>query len=151
MTHPERKAAMIARVRAAREAFELALAEVPADKLSHPIGDDGWTAKDVLAHVAWWEQHLVRRLKMGEDDDPRTTDEVNAAVYAENQARSMAEVRAMFDASGRALYEALAALPPELIEHDEFYQEIGYDTFTHYPDHAAALLRWSRTSGTPDA
>ena len=50
---PETKAALLARIRAARAALELALARLDEAALTTP-GPDGWTIQDHLFHLSAW-------------------------------------------------------------------------------------------------
>jgi Mycothiol maleylpyruvate isomerase N-terminal domain len=149
MSTPNRKAQILEQVRATHQEFEGILAQIAPDRLTQPGVNGDWTVKDVLAHITWWEQHLLRRLRTGQDDlytpdvDPReATHEVNAVVFAASRERPLDDVRAEFGASYRELLAELEALPPEVATQDEIYQAIGADTFEHYPEHTEMLRAW---------
>jgi uncharacterized protein (TIGR03083 family) len=150
------KAQIIDQIRRSRQQFEEALARIDSARMTEPGVNGDWSVKDVLAHIAWWEQHLLRRLRSGRDDlyvegvDGRSaTDRANAEVFAANRERPLAEVRAEFDASYREVLETIEGMSDDELASDEVYEDIGADTFRHYPEHTAMLTAWieSRPSG----
>jgi hypothetical protein len=153
MLMPDRKAQILEQVRATHQEFEEILAQITPDRLTQPGVNGDWAVKDVLAHISWWEQHLLRRLRTGKDDlytpdvDPReATREANAVVFAASRERPLDDVRTEFDASYRELLAELETLPAEVAAQDEIYQAIGADTFEHYPEHTEMLRAWLAAS-----
>ena len=78
-----------------------AAAELDDDALLGPApGMDGWTRKDVLAHVEWWTDHsadVIEGVRCGVDpypggDEPWDPDAQNARILAENRDRTAADV-----------------------------------------------------------
>jgi hypothetical protein len=158
MSTPDRKAEILERVRATHREFEEALSGIAPERMTQPGVNGDWAVKDVLAHITWWEQHLLRRLHTGRDDlytpdvDPReATHEANAVIFAGSRERPLDDVLAEFDASYRELLAELESLPPEVAAQDEVYQAIGADTFGHYPEHTEMLRAWLTTSPDPHA
>lgn len=156
MTPSDRKTEMLQRVRTTRDAFEEALAAVPPERMTAPGVNGDWSVKDVLAHVTWWEQHLLERLRTGQEplyapsDDPRAvTDAANAAIYTEHREQPLEDVRAAFDASYQELLATLQALPPDDLADDDFYESIGSDTFSHYQQHTEMLRAWLAAPKSP--
>src|SRR5262249_40208703 len=105
-TPDDRKTEILERVRATHHELEEAVSRLTPHLMTTPGVNGDWAAKDVLAHVTWWEQHLLRRLRNGVDDlytpggDPReATHRVNAEVFAANHDRPPDSIRAEFDAS----------------------------------------------------
>jgi hypothetical protein len=125
------------------------------DQLLEPVMDDG-TAKDVLAHLAWRQDHSARLTadlssKRRPDDMTHpgtTTDEINEQVYRQHLNDTPEVTRAAFAQSFQRL---LAALEP-LTDDDLFGMDrcpwlgggalsemiIG-DTSRHYQQHWANL------------
>jgi len=124
-----------------------ALLVVPADL-------DGWTRKDVLAHLEHWHRYataLVVSADSGAEPFPDAeeldTDEENAQVQAANAGRTAADVRAGFAASFAELVAAVEAASDHAL-FDEDVQpwiegatadEVLGDTSAHYAKHAAHL------------
>jgi uncharacterized damage-inducible protein DinB len=55
MTAPTTIAALVIRIQASFERFLQAIARVDQDQLLAPDLPAGWSSKDVLAHLAWWD------------------------------------------------------------------------------------------------
>jgi uncharacterized damage-inducible protein DinB len=149
MSTPSRKAQMIEQVRAAHEPLEAQLAALGESQMMQPGVNGEWSVKDLLAHITWWEEHLLRRLRTGRDDlffegvNPRAaTDRANAEVFAANQSRLLADVQAEFHASYQEVLSALESIPEGELASEEMYQVVGSDTFQHYPEHSEAIRAW---------
>ncbi len=118
-------------------------------------GMPGWSRKDVLAHLEWWNRHsaaVLRGLRSGTEPFPAEgggwdLDPHNARVLAENRGRSAADVRAGEATSFAELVAAVeAASDRELF--DEGVQPwlagtaiaaVAADTWDHYPEHLPHL------------
>ncbi len=118
-------------------------------------GMPGWTRRDVLAHVEWWNRHstaVLRGLRTGMDPYPDTgepwdIDAHNARVLAESRGRPAADVRAGEAAS----FEELAAAVEAATDHELFdagvqpwlegtaVAIVAGDTWDHYPEHVPHL------------
>jgi uncharacterized damage-inducible protein DinB len=59
MTPPPTAAALVIRIQAAIDRFLQAIAALHADELLAPRLPGGWSVKDVLTHLAWWDQWLL--------------------------------------------------------------------------------------------
>lgn len=155
MRPPTRKAEILDQIRAMHQPLEAVLAQVNRDRMCEPGVNGEWSAKDVLAHITWWEQHLLRRLRSGRDeldqrypqeDDLSVTDRVNADVFAAKRDCPLTEVRADFDASYREVLAVVEAMADDALASDEVYEAISWDTFRHYPTHTAMLTAWLKSS-----
>lgn len=155
MQSPSRKAEILAQIRATHQPLETLLAQLDPGRMSEPGVNGDWSVKDVLAHLTWWEQHLLRRLRIGHDDlddlddldiegvdEQSATDRVNADVFAAHRDRSLAEVRAEFDASYAEVLAVIESMADDALASDEVYDAISWDTFRHYPTHATMLTDW---------
>ncbi len=149
MNASSRKAEILEQIRTTHHELEDVLARVEPARMTEPGVNGEWSVKDVLAHIAWWEQHLLRRLRTGHDDldeegvDGReTTDRANAEIFAANRERPLAEVHAEYDASYREVLATIEGMSEDELASDEAYDAIGWDTFRHYPEHTAMLGKW---------
>jgi len=150
------KTDLLRAMRDAHAPIAAAVATLSADALAAPApGMDGWTRKDVLAHIEWWHRHstaVLAGLRTGVDPYPSEGDDWNidthnARVLVDNRARSVADVRAGEAASFEELVAAVeAATDHEL--YDEGVQPwfgqiaarmVDGDTWDHYPDHVPHL------------
>ena len=92
-----------------------------------PELDDGWSVKDHLAHITWWERASAMVLTTGGSpfadvpggEPARFTREavarINAHVFATNRERPLADVRAAFAASYHDMLHLIEALPDTVI------------------------------------
>ncbi len=120
-------------------------------------GLDGWTRKDVLAHVEWCNNHaaaVIEGVRTGIDPDggtadgePWDVDVENARILEENRDRTAADVRHGEAASfERLLMAAEAATDDELFGLDlqpwlkgTAADIVEGDSTRHYPDHVPHL------------
>ena len=142
---------LLARIRSGRAQFERALAQFSDDQLLAPNLHGGWSMKDLIAHVGFWEQHTAIRFSallrgVNPPDQALTLDELNARVHAQNQHKPLAEVRL----KEQAAYEQLLllvenAMDDELFdpqrfawtEGKPFAEWIENNTYGHYEEHQA--------------
>ncbi len=149
MPNPSRKIDILEQISATHLLLEVHLSAFSDSQMLEPGVNGEWTAKDLLAHITWWEQHLLRRLRSGQDDLYRegisiqgSTDQANAQTFADNQLRPLAEIRDEFQASYAEVLAAVETLTEETVAQAEIYEAIAWDTFLHYPEHAAMLQNW---------
>ncbi|MDP9310914.1 MAG: ClbS/DfsB family four-helix bundle protein, partial [Chloroflexota bacterium] len=60
MAEPETKAALLARIAGEHKQLEQTLDRIPTAQLVEPRLQSGWSVKDVLAHITWWERRMVQ-------------------------------------------------------------------------------------------
>lgn len=128
--------------------FEAALGTVPRERWEEPGVLDGWTAKEMLWHVAGWLDKCATKLEAmngGTAADAGlttlTVDERNA-VFAD-AARGM-DADAVWTGL-IAARERVRRAWDKLAEIDEAaVQELAEETYEHYEEHAEDLRRASR-------
>ena len=90
---PVSLANLFARLNPSRERLEAFVASLSPRELTTPFGDDGWTVKDHLAHLAAWEAGIAaligggsRAIRMGLDERTYAaaldSDALNTEIYA---------------------------------------------------------------------
>jgi hypothetical protein len=136
--------------------LEALLAPLGDDDLVRPgVTSEGWAARDVLWHVAWWSRDTARvldEMREGTWDgsDPSTdagwTDRVNATGFERSSSMPLPAVLEEFGAARRALLAAFGALDEIGPDADGWFEETGP---THYRRHLADLESW--LGGTPSA
>lgn len=113
------------------------------------VGD--WSVKDILAHVTTWEEEALKHLPEIAAGKPQQRykdvygglDAFNALKFEENQKRPLAEVRARLTETHRQLLDYLETVPDELLHSRErFRTRLRWDTYSHYPLHAAHISEW---------
>ena len=136
--------------------IEAAAAALDDEALAGPAPDmEGWTRKDVLAHLEWWNDHSTNVIEGSRsgidpypgDDEPWDPDAWNARILAENRDRSVADVRRGEAASFARLLSAVeGATDDELFTQDPHpwldgtvAETVIADSTDHYPEHVPHL------------
>jgi hypothetical protein len=143
------KAELLANIRSGRAQLEDALAQCSDDQLLAPNLHGGWSIKDLIAHIGFWEQHTAMRFSallrgVEPPEEGITLDELNARVYAQNQPKPLAEVRR----EEQAAYDQLFLLVENAVDDDlfnpqrfaltegkPFVEWIENNTYGHYEEH----------------
>ena len=118
----------------------------------------GWSIKDNLAHLTAWERymllHYLQGLPAGEamglDEATAQShyDEINAALFARNRGRSLADVTETARATHQDVVEYLAALPFETLTRQMYDDDperrpvlawVAGNTSGHYEEHLDAI------------
>src|SRR5689334_23236231 len=117
---PATKAELRARIDSSYAALEHTIAQLSDTQLTMPI-DGSWSAKDLLAHIAAWEQIMIH-FHVGdrsfEDVTGLTTvpyattpvDQINEALYARDRDLQLAQVLQSFRSSHQELLTMLDAM-----------------------------------------
>jgi hypothetical protein len=142
----------------AHACFLVAVVARTETELSEPRLPAGWSVKDVLGHLAWWDHWLVYTLfpddaSIAANPPPlleeirnnnMTLDALNAHVFQYNKARSLAEIRRDFAKAHSTSAQAAAMLT----ESDVFdptgrsgligrsVSELVFGIYEHYEEHA---------------
>ncbi len=136
--------------------IEAAAAALDDDALLGAAPDmEGWTRKDVLAHIEWWSAHsadVIEGVRSGVDpypggDEPWDADAWNVRILDENRARTADDVRrGEAGAFARLVAAVETATDDELFAEDPLpwldgtlAETIIEDSSRHYPDHVPHL------------
>ena len=144
---------VITRVKTERSRWGDIIAHIDDDLMLKPGVEGDWSAKDILAHVIWYEREIVSLLRarafVGSDLWALPLDERNAGVHEETKSMTLEEVRAESERVFPDLLEQLEALPedaygdpssfPGMPAEWEPWFIIAGNTFDHYPDHTESL------------
>lgn len=149
---------LLANIRTGRERFDAALVQVAPERMLEPAFHDGWSVKDMLGHIGWWEQRCVdvyHMLLRNETPEPAwetlPDDEVNTMVYRDNLPRSLDEVRQNERNAYLALVSIIETAPEaDLFDPQRFVWTEGRtlaewmigSSSEHYDEHLPALLAW---------
>jgi hypothetical protein len=149
------RAELLTHIRSGRAQFDSALAQFGDDQLLTPNLHGGWSIKDLIAHIGFWEQHTTIRfsaLLRGAEppDEGLSLDDLNAQVYAQNRHKPLVEVRL----AEQAAYEQLWLLVENATEDDLFNPQrfawtqgkpfaewVENNTYGHYEQHQADWQR----------
>jgi hypothetical protein len=139
--------AMFARVEPAFNEFRNAAYGYPAEHMNDHIGDEGWTRKQMLSHVAAWHDLTTDRLiKMSLTGQPvpldRDQEAVNAAAARVALGKTAGEILKDVEASyARLRRQMLRMTDADLRLGDGWAAErIASNTYDHYAEHMADLM-----------
>jgi hypothetical protein len=144
---------LLQEIQDAKVAWEAATILVSPEEQEAPLLD-GWSVRDVIAHLMWHEQEMVgavrARALVGSDWWLLPTQERNRLVWEQHRDMPLAEAREAARDAHEALVKELEALADEdLTAHwpgvpDEWqpWQIIAQNTYEHYRDHTADVERY---------
>ena len=147
------KGELIRRIESARRGWDELLAGVDDDLALEPGAEGGLSAKDLVAHVTWYEREVVRMLRTrtmeGSGLWALGPDERNAAIHEQARDVPLEEVRAESARVFEELIEQLRLLPCEVYADAARFANMPRDwapweliagnTIWHYPDHTGAI------------
>jgi uncharacterized damage-inducible protein DinB len=151
-----RKADLLEHIRSAHARLEQAVAALTPEQ-TEAEGEVGeWSVKATLGHITWWEQVPIHAFRGEPDEDlllgeEWDTDRANAALFARNRVRPLAEVLAAFHASYIELLSELEALPATRLDEagpysGSLFELIAGNTDSHYDEHANLIATAFRLS-----
>jgi uncharacterized protein (TIGR03083 family) len=154
------KAAIQEAMRTRHGELEETLRLVSEEQMLEPAFEGGWSVKDILAHVSWWERRTAGRIgawRRGEEVPKLggNIDKINARVYEENRQRPLAEVIEDFHRSFKEIMEQLDALSDEELRDKSLKDSEGFawtygrairdfireDGYYHYSEHSRQIRR----------
>jgi hypothetical protein len=145
------KAQVLALIEERHAALTAVLAGARDEELVRAGAMEGWSIKDILAHITWWEGWMLRILRgdveataelammIGVEGDA-LIDRMNAATFAAQRDRALVEVRVAFDASYQAAKRAVADLPDETLA--RYQRIVAANTWEHYEEHTPMVRAW---------
>ena len=141
---------LLAQMDDAWSSFSHAVHALPTELLEQKLGEDQWSRKQMLAHIATWHDLTTERLAAFLDSGmPSTVDEdedvINARAGRAAEGRTTGEILLALDESYRHLRREVARLSNEQLAAHESWapRVIAENTFAHYGNHTADLDRKS--------
>jgi len=136
---------------AGRERLQAALDAIGEKGMDELVLPQGWSAKDLLAHIGAWEEraaNVFEALLQGKEfesiEGEQGMDAFNASAYETWRERPLEEVRT-FEEEAYARYERLIESATEedlfdpqrfaLLEGEPYFQWVVGNTFGHYDEH----------------
>jgi hypothetical protein len=151
---PEQVQALVDDLIAARDEFLAALGDVEPSLLLTPGLVGEWSAKELIAHIAYWTGHAAEALHHAEQgrlegfgEDEHDVDERNAIVARVAAETDLATVRQREEAAFEALLTRLRRADPATLDDKVSYGDtlervIQDDGPEHYREHALDLRAW---------
>jgi hypothetical protein len=150
---------ILTRVRESRRQFETILANFDDDQMTVAHDPDGWSLKDVLAHITFWESYALTRLQQAThgrtpelygDVSEDQINAINQGALDAGRAKSLDLVKDEFARIHRDLLDAIQAIPAD--EDDPWWalwpephvpkRLIAYNTWDHYAEHLDTVRAW---------
>lgn len=116
----------------------------------------GWSVRDVIAHVTWWEEEALKHLPAVAEGvrPPRYSDlyggidAFNALMTKQRSTLSLADVLRDSTETHARLVDYLENVPEELVAAETpFRHRLRLDTYAHYSKHAKAIREWRERNG----
>ncbi len=146
-------ASLVCRIQKDREALAALWGGLTEEQMiRRPGPQEGWSVKDAIAHITWWESFVLERvtgLMNGAKSEPAEHHDVlNARAYEQHKDSPLAEVLAGFDANWPKLEALISLLNDGQLNTPAYYRT--YDgvallpileagTISHYPSHITDL------------
>lgn len=120
---------------------------VPVNELIQPAFANGWSVKDLLAHIAAWEWRCVGLLERSHDTNlplqaMPDVDALNEEIWQEREEWSWTDVDNDFQEAHRALLRSIQALPSQRLNDPIVREAIATETWEHYQEHLPGLEMW---------
>lgn len=126
-----------------------AIEGIPDERLAEPMVGH-WSGKDLLGHVAFWEDWGVGESQRLLAEQPETGEDMDAVnerqVEESKNAVVAAQKRYRDEAHGR-LMAFLRTIPEDSPHLPEVIETIGSETYGHFDEHAAQVRAWREAEG----
>jgi hypothetical protein len=159
------KAELLRAMQTARVDWESVLAEVGEERMTLAALHGGWSVKDTIGHVAYYERWLqgwlesaVRgQLVVASHRNLLDVDARNALIWEENKDRSLEEILRESKIVFERLYQLVKLLPESDLMSPNAYDRcvipfwgkslalwecIADDSYDHYREHTENIRRW---------
>ncbi len=155
------RAELLEKIDSARAELNALLAQIPEESMLAPALPNGWTVKDLLAHLEAWAlraEYLYYTLAAGKpvEDEIHDADVFNAIVYKANLERTLAYIRPAEEEAFRRLRAVAETAPEEHLfepgcfawtQGRAFMDWIAWNTYDHYAEHLPDLQAWVQAGG----
>jgi mycothiol maleylpyruvate isomerase-like protein len=160
---PEHVQALLDDLIAARKAFMDALADVDPALLTAPGLVGQWSARELVAHLAYWTGHAAEAVHHAEQgrleafgEDELDVDARNEIVARVARETDLATVRQREEAAFDALVSRMKGADPDWLEDRVSYGDtleyvLRDDGADHYREHTADVRSWFGGADEPDA
>jgi hypothetical protein len=138
-------------IRREHEALDARVAQLDDAQISEPALDNGWSMKDLVAHLSLWERTCAKWLDaVARGETPARPeildDGMNVREYEASKDATRASILAAAHSSRQAVLRAVAALSDaDLADEQRFgwpaWQMVRSNTSEHYREHAGQLTR----------
>lgn len=167
MTEWMTKAELARLVEEGRQALDTLIQPHLSGGMHEPVMANGWTLKDIIAHITFWEQRLLHwLLDVQQGVTPErpapgytrdTMGQLNEDVHREQRKRPLENQLREYRASGHAVLSALQSLSEEDLNRPYFedtgvilWRAFAANTYEHYEEHAEHIREWQQRAARAD-
>ncbi len=123
---------------------------IPDDRMDEPGVAGEWSLKNLLGHIAFWEDRAVGHIERAlagqpEEESDDEVDALNAENHAARENSSVSEERAALHRAHAAVVELLESV--EGLDAADLDEAVRWDTYQHYAEHAPDIRAWRRRVG----
>jgi len=150
---------LLQKIQDSRQALLETIEKVPAERRAEPFSVGGWSLKDTIVHLNFWEGQLVTMLFQLRSGAAPTTlhfsgknvDEINAAWFLQGKSRDWEMAWSDFNGLLNQLTRRAGAFSDSELNRPSFhprlknrplYDWIAGDSFEHEDEHRAAIEDW---------
>jgi hypothetical protein len=141
-TRATSKSDLLAKIEHGYIASLAVLEALPAERWDETL-PAGWTLKEVVGHLAYWEDTVppfVESARTGvARESAGTVDEQNAKAAASVKDLSRDEVLKRWQDAHARVTGTVRSLNDDELANERIFEKLAGDTFDHYPDHFADL------------
>ncbi len=160
------KAQLLDKMHSEYTAFQMLLNSLDETQMTTAGENGDWSIKDILAHIATWQKHLLDRLEAAaHNQEPAVpvqslTDEeidrLNEQFYQENKSRPFAEVLTDFRSTYLQIVKAMQTISDTDLTDPHCFAWMGGspllrlvagDTYEHYQEHIGPIQEWLAKTG----
>lgn len=147
MPLPESKEAILALATDGYKSLDALMVTIDDNRLEQPGLSGGWSAKDVLLHLAFWHSHLLRILDdealpfaLPGEDEETALNRINDEAYRQYHDVNASEARRIYaDSRDRVLADLRSQPEDMLLRH---LDAIRWNTWEHCAEHEAGIRVW---------
>ena len=122
---------------------------IPDERLAEPMVGH-WSTKDLLGHIAFWEDWVVghcQRILAGKPDPGGDMDPINERQVAESKDALVDEQKRYRDETHARLATFLGTIPDDEPKFPELVEALAGETYGHYDEHTAQVGAWRAAEG----
>lgn len=155
MNSSVKKKRVLERLENAWTTLEASYAGLDDRRMIEPGVTGEWSVKDILAHVAAWQDEALKYLPViAEGKRPPRYSVMYGGIHAfnervtvEKKGLSLEKVLNQLHATHRRVVEMVSATPESLLDTESRYvRRLRADTYGHYTKHAKAIQLWRTRS-----
>jgi uncharacterized protein (TIGR03083 family) len=146
---------LVTKVDATWRAFKESYAGLDEEQLLQPGVLDGWSVKDLIAHVTSWEEEALKHMPLIAQGGrpPRYVtyggiDAFNAQTMEQKRGLALADVQRQLEETHARLLEYIRSAPVDQFSGEtRSRRRLRLDTYGHIPQHTESIQVWRRQLG----